>query len=534
MKMNDSDIKKYILTLLPERNELTVFEETILADALIDAGVYLPMPCGGKGVCGKCKVKAEGQLSEKTNIEEKVLNDHQDYRLACQARITGNACVHIQKKPPVNALFCPSLDLYSDYGIAVDIGTTTVQVALVNLMQRQSYLVDSFLNPQRRYGHDVISRISAAREPHVFQELVKIIRNSIFSSMEHFIKAIELPPQRVRHLIFSGNTTMLHLLFGLDVIPIGIHPYNAQSLNFRGFKPEDIDCHDTFPNADVQALPAVSAFLGSDLVGGLTLCNVEGFCRNTFFIDMGTNGEMFLINASDQIAAASCAMGPALEGMNISCGMTADSGAITHIRLCQGVLKYEMIPDGPPVGITGTALIDLLSVLLSAGHLTAGGSFHPGIEARILPIPMRYERTTKGKRISLWGNMALTQNDVRNVQLAKGASFAAAKILLREVGCLPEDIEHVIVAGAFGQNIDLANFRFLNFIPDFPLAKYHFLGNTSLKAAERACIDKNFITKAYMLRDSVHEVDLARHPDFEREFIAAMNFYLTGQLFKGL
>ncbi|KQC11676.1 MAG: hypothetical protein APR62_09320 [Smithella sp. SDB] len=522
--MNEPDIKKYVLTILPEAKELTVSEETILADALIDAGVSLPMPCGGKGVCGRCKVKVEGQLSERTDIEVTVQKDHPGYRLACQTRITGNTCVHIQKRPLATVLSSPSLDLNSDYGMAVDIGTTTVQVALVNLMQHQSYLVDSFLNPQRRYGHDVISRIAAAREPHVFQDLVKIIRNRIFSSVTHFIKSIELSPRRVRHLIFSGNTTMLHLLFGLDVIPIGIYPYNAQRLNFHGFKPEDIDCHDIFPDADVQALPAVSAFLGSDLVGGLTLCNEEGFCRNTFFIDMGTNGEMFLINASDQIAAASCAMGPALEGMNISYGMTADSGAITHMRLCRGVLEYEMIPEGPPVGITGTALIDLLSILLDAGHLTAGGSFHPGIETRILPAPMRYERTAKGKQISLWENMTLTQTDVRNVQLAKGASFAAAKILLREIGCLPEDIERVIIAGAFGQNIDPVNFRFLNFVPDFPSAKYYFLGNTSLKAAERACFDKDFLTKAYMLRDRVQEVDLARHPDFEREFIASLNF----------
>jgi uncharacterized 2Fe-2S/4Fe-4S cluster protein (DUF4445 family) len=317
---------------------------------------------------------------------------------------------------------------------------------------------------------------------------------------------------------------MLHLFFGLDVTSMGIYPYQAQRLDFHGFKPKDIDGHDIFPNAHVLALPAASAFLGSDLIGGLALCQTDGFCRNTFFIDMGTNGEMFLINSSDQIVAASCAMGPALEGMNISCGMTADSGAITHIRLNQDILEYEMIPNGPPIGITGTALIDLFSILLETGHLTASGSFHPKIETRILPTPMRYEHTAKGRQINLWGNMVLTQADTRNVQLAKGASLAAARILLRETDCPPDDIEHVVVAGAFGQNIVQDNFRRLKFIPDFPSAQYHFLGNTSLKAAERACLDKNFITKAYLLRDRIQEVDLARHPDFEREFIAALNF----------
>ena len=517
-------MKAYTLTLLPDAKRVTISEDTLMADALEDAGVSLPMPCGGKGICGKCKVKVEGQLSEKTDIETKVLHDQPGYRLACQTRIIGNTRVYVQKKIPATIESCPSLDVHADYSLAVDIGTTTIQVALVDPLHQKSYLLDSFFNPQRRYGHDVISRIAAAHEPHVFQDLIKVIRTRIYASIVGMLKAVNLSPQRIRQFIISGNTTMLHLFFGLDVTSMGIYPYQAQRLDFHGFKPEDIDCHDIFPNAQVLALPPASAFLGSDLVGGLALCHTEGFCRNTFFIDMGTNGEMFLINSSGQIAAASCAMGPALEGMNISCGMTADSGAIIHIRLNQDILEYEMIPNGPPVGITGTALIDLLSVLLETGHLSAGGSFHRQIESINLPSPMRYENTAKGKQIKLWGSVTLTQTDVRNVQLAKGASLAAANILLREVGCLPGDIEHVIVAGAFGQNIEPGNFRRLKFIPDFSSAQYHFLGNTSLKAAERACFDEDFMKKLYLLRDRVQEVDLARHSDFEKEFIAALNF----------
>jgi uncharacterized 2Fe-2S/4Fe-4S cluster protein (DUF4445 family) len=305
---------------------------------------------------------------------------------------------------------------------------------------------------------------------------------------------------------------------------MGIYPYLAQLLDFHGFKPEDIDCHDIFPNAHVLALPAVSAFIGSDLIGGLALCHAEGFRRNTFFIDMGTNGELFLINSKGRIVSASCAMGPALEGMNISCGITADPGAITHVHILHNKLKYETIPNGPPLGITGTALIDLLSILLQGGHLTTSGAFHSRIDTQLLPAPMRYVRTAQMRQLTLWGNIALTQADIRNVQLAKGASLAAARILLKETDCLPDDIDHVIVAGGFGQHILPDNFRRLKFIPDFPSAQYHFLGNTSLKAAERACFDKGFIGEAYRLRNKIREIDLARHPDFEREFIAAMKF----------
>lgn len=517
-------MKALILTLLPDAKKVKIPDDTLLADALVDAGVPLDMPCGGKGVCGKCKVKVEGQLSSKTDIETKILHDQPGYRLACQTRITGNARVHVQETTPVTVESCPSLDVDSDYGMAVDIGTTTIQVALVDLLHQQSYLLDSFLNPQRRYGHDVISRIAAAQDPRIFQDLIRVVRKRIYSSMVNALKCIGLSPQRVRKFIFSGNTTMLHLFFGLDVTSMGIYPYQAQRLDFHGFNPHDIDCHDIFPNAHVLALPAVSAFLGSDLIGGLALCHTNNFCRNTFFIDMGTNGEMFLINPSGRIVVTSCAMGPALEGMNISCGMTADSGAITHIRLNQGILEYEMIANGPPIGITGTALIDLLSILLQKSHLSTSGSFHSKIDTQLLTVPMRYEHTAKTRQINLWENMALTQSDIRNVQLAKGASLAGARILLRETDCLPNDIEHVVVAGAFGQHIAPDNFRRLKFIPDFPSAQYHFLGNTSLKAAERACLDKEFMAMAYLLRDSVQEIDLARHPDFEIEFITALNF----------
>ncbi|MCK4252475.1 DUF4445 domain-containing protein [candidate division WOR-3 bacterium] len=384
-------------------------------------------------------------------------------------------------------------------------------------------MLDTFLNPQRRFGHDVITRISASSDSTIFCQLVQQIRERIFSSISQALRQISLPYNKIESLVFSGNTTMLHLLFELEVSSMGIYPYHTKRLNFNDFKPADIGA-DMFPHSQIYALPTVSSFLGGDLTGGLTLCYEMGLRSHTFFIDLGTNGELSLINSAGEIFATSCAMGPALEGMNISCGMTADVGAITHVWTDKGSLRYEMIGDSTPVGITGTALIDILSILLEENILTDEGAFANDIDSMLLPSPAKYLLKGNVKQINLWGDISLTQKDVRNVQLAKGASLTASRILLKEAGCSSEEIEQVIIAGAFGKHLNMDNFKRLKFIPGFSAASYHFLGNTSLKAAERACFEQNFLKKASLIRDRVHEIELSMRPTFNKEFIDALNF----------
>ena len=259
-------------------------------------------------------------------------------------------------------------------------------------------------------------------------------------------------------------------------------------------------------------------------MGGLAFCYEQGLNKNTFFIDMGTNGELYLINSSGEIYATSCAMGPALEGMNISWGMTADNGAITHIWSEQEIFEYHMINNGTPVGITGTALIDIIAELLDRNVILATGAFLRDHDTMLLPEPARFDNRGAVKQITLWNDIALTQKDIRSVQLAKGASLAASRFLLMEAGCAPEDIEQVIIAGAFGEHMDLENFKRLSFIAPFPNAQYHFLGNTSLKSAEKVCMDSSFLVMASELRDRVKEVELSMNPAFNDEFINSMNF----------
>jgi uncharacterized 2Fe-2S/4Fe-4S cluster protein (DUF4445 family) len=213
-------------------------------------------------------------------------------------------------------------------------------------------------------------------------------------------------------------------------------------------------------------------------------------------------------------------MGPALEGMNISSGMTADDGAITHIRDDNGALVYEMLGQGKPAGICGTALIDMLSIFLKRGIVEASGA----IKSLPLPCPAQTDERTGQKRIDLWENITITQKDVRQVQLAKGASLAASLRLLSVSGCAADDVKQVIIAGALGEYLNLDNFRRLGFIPEFSQATYTYLGNTSLMAAARASAHDGFIDTVRKLRNSINEVTLVQDPGFQQLYLDCLSF----------
>lgn len=484
-------------------------------------GVALHTPCGGKGHCGKCGVHAGGMLSAPTPVEERYIARQPRMRLACQAAALGDVEVRLEARSGARQGSLPHIDSRSEYGLAIDIGTTTIQISLVE--PGRTFPLDSFLNPQRRYGHDVIGRISASGDPAVHARLVAMLREAIRGSLEESCRAIGLSSGAVRRIVFSGNTTMMHFLFGLDVRPIGVFPYTAERVDFEGFSAGKLGLGG-FPNASVTALPAASAFLGADLVGGLALTDAMGFSAHSFFIDIGTNGEMFVRNGSGGVFAASCAMGPALEGMNISYGMTADEGAINHLRAGDGSLHCDVIGGDTPRGICGTGIIDALAILLDENLLKKDGAFvAPGdVQSRLFPDGIT---TQDGqKQIRLCGDIVISQRDVRSIQLAKGASLSASRILLLEAGCDPLEIRRVFIAGAFGENLDIENFKKLKFISDFKNAEYRFLGNSSLQAAARACGSEEFMARARTLRDALSIIELSAHPDFNDEFVRCLDF----------
>jgi uncharacterized 2Fe-2S/4Fe-4S cluster protein (DUF4445 family) len=498
---------EHTVTLLPSGAQQSFPSGTILSEALMDMGIELKTPCGGRGTCGKCRIPVD-------SFSEKVL--------ACRTRVTSDLKVHAGQGAVEPLAHFPPVRPGSRFSAAVDIGTTTVRISLKDLSQDISFEIASFLNPQRRFGYDVISRIAAGSGASGFQSLQDLIRRAVNARLGIALKAMGLGGERIERIVFSGNTTMLYLLFGLEVEPLGRHPYTAEVKDFPDLPAKDIGLV-VAGQARVCALPVLGAFTGADLVGGLALCHEMGITRNAFFIDLGTNGELFVLDRNGQSYATSCAMGPALEGMNISWGMTADDGAITRIFEEKESLGHEMIGEGTPAGITGTALVDLLALLLDRGLISERGNFTIG-DGQALILPLRCHENQGRKELSLWGDIRLTQQDIRSLQLAKGASLTAARFLLEAAGCTEADIEHVLVAGAFGEHLDLGHFRRLGFIPVFPRAGQKFIGNTSLKAAEKACLEPDFMRRAAALRDTTQEIVLSNRPDFHEVFIRSLDF----------
>jgi uncharacterized 2Fe-2S/4Fe-4S cluster protein (DUF4445 family) len=513
-------MKRCEVTIRPGGRKALFPEGTILLDALADMDVMVQSPCGGRGICGKCSVIAGGALNPQTEAEKRFLSGTDRKRLACQAHIRGSVTVRREVAPVIKGRY-PSVDPDSTFGVAVDIGTTGVQISLVPAGAGDPFVIDSFINPQMRYGHDVISRIAAAHDGASAADLTRRIRHAVRGSILRALQELSVRPERVSRIVISGNTTMLYLFFGLDVAPLGAHPYHAELRDLEGFSPEEAGMAE-FTGAVIRALPIFSAFIGGDAVGGFADFYERGYRENIFFIDLGTNGEIIVANERGEIHGASCAMGPALEGMNISCGMSAGDGAITRVMIESDSLEYEMIGTGKPVGISGTALVDITAFLLERGLLSRRGLLAESGTG--LPEPARIEAGPGGRRVRLWEGISLSQGDVRNLQLAKGASLAASRILLRAAGCNAGDIRHVIIAGALGQNLDQGNFRRLGFIPDFSRAAFHVAGNASLGAAERVCREDAFMGMARQTRDRMIEQPLAGSDEFRKEFISALDF----------
>jgi len=467
---------------------------TLLMDALAEMGVFINAPCGGNGRCGKCRILVEGWFSQTDDAKP---HQVKDYKIpACRAHLEGDAIVRLDREQCEYANSDTSRQKHFPFA-AVDIGTTTVKLRLSDFKSTHDY---SFSNPQRRYGHDVISRIGAAADPVAASKMQSLIRG-----------AIKNYAGQAETVSFSGNTTMLYLLLGLDTSTLGHAPFTAPVRDF---------CTDSILNTEkVLILPVADAFIGADIVGGVSLA-AEMDSASIFFIDIGTNGEMALIVNGRKIIATSCAMGPALEGMNISCGISVCEGAVTHIEEQCGRFNFRFTGD-TPLGLTGTAMIDLLAILLKNGVIDNSGKVHKTIA---LPQPA----ISEAGGIRFFENIIITQQDIRNLQLAKGASLAGARFLLDQAGLDQKAVNKVYIAGAFGENLDLGNFRRLGFLPRFENADWSFLGNTSLRAAERVLTDTDFFLQAKNVRDRMDSINLSSIPDFQREYLKALSFD-TGQ-----
>jgi uncharacterized 2Fe-2S/4Fe-4S cluster protein (DUF4445 family) len=409
------------------------------------------------------------------------------------------------------------------YGLAIDIGTTTVVAYLIELETGKRVAIESMTNPQVAYGEDVVSRISyVITAEDGLQRLGDIIRTGINSLIEQLIKRSNINYDQIEEVSIVGNSVMHHLFLKLTPEFIGRSPFVPVTHTPMNVKARDVGIN-VNPSGNIHVLPIEAGYVGADNVAVLIASEIHKSTEISLVIDIGTNGELVLGN-NEKLFSVSCAAGPALEGAHIKFGMRAAAGAIERVTINETFEpKYKTIGNEKPRGICGSGIIDVMAELFRVGIIEKNGRFAD------LYTP-RLRRTNKVKEYVLeWASNAaintdivITQKDVREVQLAKGAMYAGAVILMNRFGCTK--LDRIMLAGAFGNYIDKKSAMLIGLYPDCDLERVVSVGNAAGEGAIMALLSKEKRQEAKRIARAVEYVELTLEKEFEPEFMNAMYF----------
>ncbi len=394
------------------------------------------------------------------------------------------------------------------YGIGIDIGTTTIAFALVDLITGLVKKTVSVLNSQRRYGADVISRIQKGSEGMLI-ELQNCIRADI---SREIIKLTGAETDEVVRLVIAGNTTMLHLLLGLRSDSLALFPFSPITTSAMEFSAAKL--FGAAVECEVTLLPSVGAYMGADIVAGMLYCRIRQDEGPTLLLDVGTNGEM-AIRGKDRIICASTAAGPAFEGANISWGIGSVPGAIARVDIKGRKIHFDTIGDAPPIGICGSAVVDIVAVCLRNELIDRTGRF---VSTEKGQEELRITKNLSGDWI------CFTQKDVREFQLAKSAIRSGLEILIREFGCRWEEIKQVYLAGGFGARIDVENAIEVGLFPEALRGKIRSVGNSTLGGTVHYLLYKESRQAVDELVNLAAVIDLSKHSNFNDLFMEQLQF----------
>lgn len=474
---------------------LKVPEDKNLMDFLTENGYKVTDGCGKKGICGKCRVLVNGEGV-----------------LSCQTAVKPNMSVALYKDNEKfvfeDTISLSILDFKKSkgYGIAVDLGSTTVSIILIDLYNGKILAQRSFLNPQRKYGSDIIMRIDWALKGKL-RELSDLIRTEMYSNIISMCSTIEL--SEIKKMTVSGNTVMMHLLLYKDCLSLSVYPFNINQKIEGIFKANEL-FNDSNLNFEIYATPYLAGFVGGDVTAGIFYLNRN--YKNYLLIDAGTNGEIVL-NINGRYYITSTAAGPAFEGVNISCGMGSVAGAIYTVKYNNDVFVSETILNDEPIGICGSGMIDLTAELLHNNIIDETGL-------------LRKEYFNDGILLSRKNNIKFIQNDIRQIQLSKAAIRAGIEAVIKEAGIEYDDIAHLILAGGFGSKINTSNAAAIGLISEQLKNRAIAMGNTSLKGSSEILFeDFNQISeKIKDIKENSVYLNLSDYPLFDDMFLNEINF----------
>ena len=527
---------------LSARRGLSIFE------CSEELGVHVPTSCNKNGKCRECIVEiSEGkELLSKPSSEEEHLGA--GFRLACRACLdadSGSITCHTMRRARMrieesgwietaDADLAPAVSRDGDWvlldgepltkspgpllGIALDLGTTTVVLRLLDLESGKQVAAASFENPQRFGGSDVMARIQYDSD-----HPGRLLQRTLLSYLAHCIEDLDCDPATIYEIIVAGNTTMRDLLFGLDVSSVGQRPYRSTTEHeLESGLRESTGIESTAkklrlpacPQARVVGLPLVSGHVGADAAACLLAVDLDASEGLAAIMDIGTNTEL-IVNGGGRLLAASCPAGPAFEGGAISCGMPGLEGAIESVRIdAEGNLSYKVIGDSPRAeGICGSGLVELLGELLRSGRMD-----HLG---RLANEADRFE-------LPETDSVYLSEEDISQLAQAKGANVSGLEIVMKNLGRSCEDLDRFYLAGGFASHLDLDSARRIGLIPDLPDEKITRIGNAAIEGATLALLSTRRRLELEETVSRIEHIELETDPDFFDHFVEGCQFKPIG------
>jgi uncharacterized 2Fe-2S/4Fe-4S cluster protein (DUF4445 family) len=536
--------QKCKVSILPFNQNIDIASGSTILQAIKKADLPLSAACGGEGTCGECIVWVkDGKYSSKSSsvISERLRS--QGYVLACQTKITEDITIRLPlfqeltfqrseeipylEKQNISGFFevAPPVKLrMKTYGLACDIGTSTVALYLVNLKDGKILSTATSLNQQIKCGEDVISRINYAKKPGHLDELHDLIIRTIDLLVDTASQASEVLPADIYYASLSGNTTMIHLLLNLDPSLIREQSRIPAVSRLPLLKAQEVGLNMNQKGL-IHIAPSPGSYVGGDITAGL-LCTpmLKSSEHISMFIDAGTNGELVIGNKEWLISCA-CSAGPAFEGMGIKCGIPAVEGAIEKVQIDQdGTINYSTIGGGKPKGLCGSGLVDLMSELFIQGYINKQGKYCDDRSCRrIVTTDEGIGFLIEEGKKCFWGqDLILTERDVSHLIRTKGAVYAACSVLLKHVGLSFDEIEAFYVAGGFGSNLNIENAVRIGLLPDIDQNRFHYIGNSSLRGAYLILLSDRNKDMVNEISEKMTYIELNTEPLYMNEFTGAL------------
>ncbi|MGI6031645.1 MAG: ASKHA domain-containing protein [Eubacteriales bacterium] len=498
-----------------------------LSTVITENGISFDMPCGGKGRCGKCKVQAVGELSPLTEKERETLTPEElaaGVRLACVTDAMGDCTVILPEKKKMDGIVSTGClpafqpDPGEGYGMAVDIGTTTVVVYLYDLQNGSLVGQACARNPQSAFGADVISRIekSLAGEG---ERLAEAIRTCIDQLLNEICEKHQIKREQVARGVITGNTAMLYLLMNHPTDSIATAPFEMDEVYGRWMPAQEVGI-ELEKDAQIYLTRCIAAFVGGDITSAILACDICDKPENSLMVDIGTNGEMAL-KVGEKLLCCSTAAGPAFEGAGIYMGMNGVDGAVSKVWLENGKLAWEVIGGGAATGICGSGIIDAVATLLEMGVIDETGVLDE--ENETWGHLFTEVEDSVAFRLGDSG-VVITQQDIRAIQLAKSAICAGMETLIRHCELNADQLDHLYIAGGFGSFLNVRNAERIGLIPGGFADKSIVVGNAAGMGATAQLLSSQLLHRSEEIARQARNVELSTDPYFMDRYVDGMMF----------